>query len=69
MSIELNKKLLINRDLIFELKQLNILTLLIYIIDYNLLRVIIRNNFNLLIIFIKYIRLNKILKYKIIKCF
>ena len=33
--------------------------------NYNLLRIIIRNDINLLIIFNKYIRLNKIFKYEV----
>ena len=57
--------LLINRDLIFELDQLNIFIFLINIVNYNLLRIIIRNDINLSITFNKYIRLSKIFKYKI----
>ena len=56
---------LINRDFIFKLKQFNILIFLTYIINYNLSRIVIRNNINLLIIFIKYAHLNKMFKYKI----
>ena len=41
----------------------------INIINYNLVRIVIRNNIDLLVIFIKYTRFNKIQKYKTIKCF
>ena len=56
--------LLTNRDFIFKLNQLNILTFSINIVDYNLSHIIIRNDITLSIILIKYIKFNKILKYK-----
>ena len=59
----------IDRDLIFESNQLNILTLSINIVDYNFSRIVIRNNIDLLIIFDKYIKFDKMLKYKITKYF
>ena len=67
--IELNAKLSLNRDLIFESKQLNILTLLIHIVDYNLSRFMIRNDINLSVILFRYTRLNKILEYETTSCF
>ena len=48
---------------------MNALTLSTYIVDYNLSRIIVRNNINLLIIFIRYIKFNKMLKYKTKKCY
>ena len=53
-----------NRDLIFELDQLDVLILSVHLINYNLSRVLIYNNINLSIILNKYIRLDKILKYE-----
>ena len=61
--------LLANRDLIFELEQLNALTLFVNIIDYSLSRIVIRNETNLSITLDRYIRLNKVLKYKAEDCF
>ena len=69
MPIELNIKLSLNQNLIFKLKQLNTLTLSIYIINHHLSRFIIRNNINLLITLSRHTRLSKILKYEIIGCF
>ena len=69
MLIELNAKLLLNRNLIFKLKQSNILTFLIHIVDYNLSRLMIRNDINLAIILFQRTRLNKILKYEITSYF
>ena len=65
MLIKLNVELPVNRDLIFESKQLNTLTLSIYVINYNLSHLMIRNNINLPVILIRYVRLNKILEYKV----
>ena len=45
------------------------MTFLINIVDYNLLRIVIRNDIDLSIILIKYIKFNKMLKYKIANCF
>lgn len=54
----------INRDLIFKLKQLNALTFLTHIVNYNLSRIMIRNDIDLLIIFIKHARFDKMFKYE-----
>lgn len=58
-----------NRNFIFESDQLKILTFSINIVNYNLSRIVIRNNIDLLITFIKYVRFNKMLKYEAEKCF
>ena len=48
---------------------MNVLTLLINIIDYNLSRIVIRNDIDFLITFTRHIRFNKVLEYKVKSCF
>ena len=61
--------LLLDRDLIFESEQLNVLTLLVNIVDYNLSRIVIRNNIDLLVTLNRYARLDKILEYEVERYF
>ena len=63
--VELSAK----RDLIFESKQLDTLTLFVSIVDNSLLSLIIRNDTNLSVTLVKHTRLDKVLKYKTEKCF
>ena len=58
-----------DRDLIFESKQLNVLIFSTYIVDHNLSRIVVRNDINLFIIFVKHVKLKKMLKYKTKECF
>jgi hypothetical protein len=58
-----------NYNLLFKLSQLNILIITAYIVNYNINKIIVRNNTDLLIIISRYTRLGKIIKYKVIKYF
>ena len=53
-----------DRDLIFEPDQLDVLTLSAYIVNYNLLRVIVYNDTDLPITLLRYLRLDKVFKYE-----
>ena len=59
-----NLNLPFNRDLIFKSKQLDTLTLLTYVVDYNISHIIIRNDISHSVILSRHIRLNKVLKYE-----
>ena len=62
-------KLLNNYNYIFKFKKFNILSIYIYIINYNILKVFVRNNINYIINLSRKIKLKIIINYKIIKYF
>ena len=66
-SIDLSSE----RDLIFESKQINTLTLFVSIVDNSLSSqdVIVRNDTNLSVTLVRHVRLNKVLKYETKECF
>jgi len=58
-----------NRDLLFELSKYNTLIVLIYIVNYDIDRIIIRNNTDLPIIISRYIKLGRVIEYKVVNYF
>lgn len=59
----------IDRDLVFELEQLDALTLSAYIVDHSLSRIVVRNDTDLPITLARHARLGKVLEYEAEGCF
>jgi len=58
-----------DRDLLFELSKYNTLIVSIYIVNYDMDRIIIRNNSDLLIIISRYTKLGRVVEYKVVNYF
>lgn len=58
-----------DRDLIFEPKQLDALTLSAHIVDHNLTHIVVRNDTNLPATLPRHTRLDKVLEYEATRCF
>jgi len=58
-----------NRDLLFELSKYNTLTVLVYIVNYDINRIIVWNNTDLFIIISRHTKLGRVIEYKIISYF
>ncbi len=59
-------KFLIDRDLLFEPSKYDILIVSTYIVNYNINKIVVRNNINLPVIINRYINLGRVVEYKII---
>ena len=62
-------KLLYNRDFLFESQKLDTLLIYVYIVNYNMLKIFIRNNINYIISLSRKVKLKMIINYEITKCY
>lgn len=62
-------KLSNNRDFLFESQKFDILSIYAYIVDYNMLKIFIKNNIDYIMSLSRKVKLKIIINYEIIKCY